>query len=404
MRKIWLIAISTYRRRIRSGMFLLFTLGLPLIMVIAGAIPWIQASRESPATSVGYVDQTGQLAPISEVTVEDADFTRTVSFTSYESIDAAETAVQRGDIAGFLVVPDGYFEDQIPTYYGEEEPGPLLDDGLSLFMLRAQLPDAPEWMVNRLENPAKYTFVAQTTGVSVEQGIGVVIRIGLPAVLAVVFGLAVFTGISQMGAVIVREKEQRAMEMVITSLRPRELVAGKVLGMTMLTLTQIAVWSVGGTAALLLYLAQATDVGTISIPWGVFIWAVLLGVPGYFLYALLASGLGILASDSQQAQQMAGILSFAGFVPFWMIGLFIESPDSALAVALTLFPLTAPTLGLFRMTLTQVPTWQLAGAVGILLVSLVATTWVVARIFRAAMLMYGQRPTPKQIWRAMREA
>lgn len=404
MNKLWLIATSTYRRRVRSGMFLLLTLGLPLIMVVAGAIPWIQASRESPTTGVGYVDQTGRLATVSQVTIEDAGLTQTVTFTRYESIDAAEAAVRSGEIPGFLVVPAGYFENQIPAYHGDEEPGPLLDDALAQFMLRAQLPDAPEWVVNRLENPADYTFVAQDSGVSVEQGPAVIIRVGLPAALAILFGLAIFTGISQMGAAIVREKDHRAMEMVITSLRPSELVAGKVLGMTMLTLTQLAVWTVGALAGLILFLMQNTDIGTISIPWDVLVWAALLCAPGYFLYALLAAGLGIIAGDSQQAQQMASGLGFLGMAPLYFAGILFQSPDSTLAVALTLFPLTAPILGLFRMTLTQVPLWQLAGAVGILLVSLVATTWIVARIFRAAMLMYGQRLTPRQLWRAVRQA
>jgi ABC-2 type transport system permease protein len=75
-----------------------------------------------------------------------------------------------------------------------------------------------------------------------------------------------------------------------------------------------------------------------------------------------------------------------------------------LAVGLTLFPLSAPMIALFRMALTDVPLWQLATSLGILIISLIGSVWFVARIFRAAMLMYGQSLNPRQILRALREA
>jgi ABC-2 type transport system permease protein len=400
MRKIWLIATTTYRRRIRSGTFLFLTFGLPVLMVIAGAIPFIRA-RGGDLPAVGYVDQTGRLAPVTQVPIEDA----TLTLTAYADTGAAQTAFQRGEIAGYLVIPDDYFQGQPAAFYAQEEPGGKLEEALTAFMRRAMLPDEPAWTLDRLADPSEVTYVARDSGEEeIAEGPAVVVRFATPLVLALVFALAVLTGASQMGSAIVREKDQRAMEMIITSLAPRELVAGKVLGMTLLSLTQVGVWAIGGGIAIGLALSSAVDVQTLSIPWEAPMWALLLGVPGYFLYAVLASGLGVIAGDSQQAQQLAGILGLLGLAPLWFMGLLINALNGPLAVALTMFPLTGPIIGLFRMALVEVPTWQLITSLAILMASLIGSIWLVARIFRAAMLMYGQALQPRQLLQALREA
>ncbi|MGD1995047.1 MAG: ABC transporter permease [Anaerolineae bacterium] len=402
MRKSWLVAVTTYRRRVRSTAFLLLTFGLPLLMVAVGAISILTQIRgELPP--VGYVDQTGQLATVESVAMDDGE---TLSLTSYPNVEAAQQALSNGEIDGYLVVPQDYLQEQaaLPTFYGEKNPNAKLESALTSFMRRALLPDAEEWAFERLEEPSDVTFVARQTGETVEQGAPLFVRVATPAFLALFFVLTVFTSANQMGSAVVREKEQRAMEMVITSLSPRELVIGKVLGMTLLSLTQVGVWVIGAGTAAGLALFGTLSIQDLSVPWWALLWAVLLGVPTYFLYAVLGSGLGVIAGDKQQARQLAGMLGFLGMGPLYLMGAIIDNLGGPLSVGLTLFPLTAPTIALFRMTLSDVPTWQLITSFGIIIVSLIITIWAVARIFRAAMLMYGQSLRPRQIVRALREA
>jgi ABC-2 type transport system permease protein len=398
VKKLWLVASATYRRRVRSGTFLFLTFGLPVLMIIAGSIPFIRNSGALPA--VGYVDQTGQLAPVTQVAVG----TATLHLISYAGTGAAREALLRDDIAGYLVIPQGYLEGQDAVFYGKEEPSDTLQEGLKLFIQHAMLPDAPAYVLERLANPAVVTYVAQDTGERVRQGPALLVQIGTPIVLALIFALAVFTGAGQMGAAVVREKDQRAMEMVVTSLRPSELVAGKVLGMALLTLTQVGIWTVGAGAAIFLALSSSTGLQGLNVPWEALIWAGLLGVPGYFMYAVIAAGLGVIAGDGQQARQLAGLLGMLGMAPLYFLGLLINALDSPIAIALTLFPLTAPMMALFRMALTTVPAWELAASLALILVALAASTWFVARIFRAAMLMYGQALRPREILSALRQA
>ncbi len=398
VRRTWLVAAATYRRRGFSGTFLLLTLAIPVLMVLAGAIPFLREMR-AELPRVGYVDQTAELAPVDAVVVDD----ETLDLVRYPDVDAAGQAFADGEIGAYLVIPQDYFEGGRPAFHGDSRPGSDLRTGLSRFMREALLPDAPAWQRTRLGNPSEVTFVSTETGERVAPGLGLIIRVAAPAFLALAFLLTVMTTTDQMGSAVIREKEQRAMEMVITSLSPVELVGGKVLGMTLLTLTQVGVWVLGGGVALGLALFGVLRPQDLSIPWFTVLWALLLGIPGYFLYAVLAAGLGIIAGDKQQARQLAGMLGFLGMSPVFFLGLIIENLDGGLGVGLTLFPLTAPVIALFRMLLTQVPTWQLALAFGILIATLAASIWFVARVFRAAMLMYGQPLRPRQILRALRQ-
>lgn len=399
MSKTWLVARSTYKRGVRSGTFLILTFLLPVIMVAAGAIPVLMSrSRELP--TLGYVDESGQLATVNEVAVGEG----TLHATRYAADSEARAAFARGEIAGYLLVPAGYLQGEQVRFFADREPSATLQGALAALLRHALAPDAPEWLFRRLENPASVTYVALEQDVTLTEGPALALRIAFPVALALLFAFIVFTGAGQMGSAVVREKEQRSMEMIITSISVRQLVMGNVLGMVLLSLTQMAVWVLGAIAALALVLTRQGGGVQLSLPWEALVWGLLLGIPGYLLYAVLSAGLGIIAGDRQQAQQLAGVLGFLGLFPFWFVGTLITAPNSPLAVALTLFPLTAPMFALLRMALAGVPTWQLLLSLAILVLSVLASIWFVARIFRSAMLIYGQSLRPQDIWRALRQA
>lgn len=386
MKKIWLIAAATFRQRVTSATFLILTLAVPVLSVIAGAFSILTGMGGETQQMLGYVDETGQLAPVETVQAED----RVIQFNAYESQEQAREAYQEGEVGAFLVVPAGYFQGEQPQYYGSDSPNEEVTQALQTFMRQAMLPDAPDWVFARLEDPSQRTFVALGSGETVQEGPALILRIVLPIALALFLAFALLFTSSQMGAAVVREKDRRAMEMVITSLRPIQLVAGKVLGIGMLSLTQFAVWGISAVVGVGFLLAGEVTLAELSLPWRVLLWAALLGVPGYFLYAVVAAGIGIIAGDTQQAQQLAGFLGFFGLVPMWFIGILIESPEGPLSVGLSLFPFTGPIVSLIRMSFVEVPFWQLAAGFSILVVSLLVAVWLVARIFRAAMLLYGK--------------
>ena len=399
MSKLWLVAKNTYQQRIRSSTFLLLTFGIPLIMVVAGAVPILSELRaEIPI--VGYIDQTGQMGEVEAVEYEE----ETLSLRPYADQAAGLEGLEAGKVGGLLILPEDYFEGGAPQYWAEKGPSEKLTGALEKALRTGLLSGAPAWQVERLEDPTNFTYASQSTGKRVSEGPAVIIRVAVPVFFAMVFVLAIFTGANQMGSVMVQEKDQRAMEMVITSISPRELVAGKVLGMTLLSMTQVAVWTLGAGTAVFLFFREDLIGHTLSIPWNALLWAGLLCVPGYFLFALVGAGLGVIAGDVTQARQLSGMLGFLGMGPLYLMGVIVNAVDGPLAVGLTLFPFTAPTIGLFRMALTEVPTWQFLTSLLILVGSLLISIWLVARVFRATMLLYGQKLKPAEILRAISQS
>lgn len=399
MNKLWLVAKNTYQQRIRSSTFLLLTFGIPLIMIVAGAIPILTELRaEIPA--VGYVDQTGKMGELERIEVED----EVLSLKSFPDEKSGLAGLENGEIGGLLILPADYFEGGAPQYQAGKEPSEKLTEALEKAIRTGLLSGAPAWQIERLEDPTNFTYTAQTTGKRVSEGPAVIIRVAVPVFFALVFVLAIFTGANQMGSVMVQEKDQRAMEMVITSISPRELVAGKVMGMTLLSMTQVAVWILGAGTAVFLLFREDLIGHALSVPWNALLWAGLLCVPGYFFFALVGAGLGVIAGDVTQARQLAGMLGFLGMGPLYFMGIIVNAVDGPLAVGLTLFPFTAPTIGLFRMALTEVPTWQLLVSVLILVGSLLLSIWLVARVFRATMLLYGQKLKPAEIMQAISQS
>jgi len=399
MKKLWLVITTTYRRRVRSGTFLFLTFGLPLVMVAASAIP-ILMMQDDALPTVGVVDQAGLVQSYTSIQMEAGD----LEFIAYPDMTAARAALAAGEIGGTLLIPADYPFGERVTYHADKRPGEALEEGLRRFMRRCILGEDGDWLAERLESPSAVIYKELTSGEVVPWGPGLLIHFIAPAVLSLLFALAVFTGASQLGSIMVREKEQRALEIVLTSLSPRQLVAGKIAGMTLLSMTQIAIWLLGGVIAVLLISQGSFSLSDVSVPWNAIGWSLLLGVPAYFLYATLAAGAGIIAGDSQQAQQLSGYLGMGIFVPFWMSMLLVSHPNGALAVGLTLFPLSAPVTAMVRMALTEVPAWQLWTAASGVLLSLVVVLAFVARMFRASMLLYGQAIRPRAIWRAMRDA
>ena len=186
---------------------------------------------------------------------------------------------------------------------------------------------------------------------------------------------------------VIGEKENRTAEVLLLSLRPRDLMLGKILGLSVIALFQMSIWLGAG----LIVLGRASDLwdtaAAISLPPGFILWALLYFILGFLLYGSLMGAIGTLAPNVREVGSITFIVLSPLMLPLMLNFIFINSPDSPLATALSLFPLTAPVAMATRLVSGQVPTWQLL--LGLL--SLAITTYLVillsARFFRADTLL-----------------
>jgi ABC-2 type transport system permease protein len=204
---------------------------------------------------------------------------------------------------------------------------------------------------------------------------------------------------------VIEEKTSRVFEVLLSSVKPMELLAGKILGVAAVGLTQYAVWILmalvagGGMIGSL-----RTQMGEINVPASLLFYFVLFFVLGYLLYSTMFAALGAVVNSEQEAQQLQMTVMWFLIIPMLVAQLVIRAPNSTAAVVLSLIPFFTPMLMFLRINLITPPAWQVALSIALLLATNFAVLWLSARIYRVGILMYGKRPTLPELVRWVRAA
>ncbi|MFQ5349971.1 MAG: ABC transporter permease, partial [Thermoanaerobaculia bacterium] len=208
---------------------------------------------------------------------------------------------------------------------------------------------------------------------------------------------------------VIEEKSSRIVEVVVSTVRPFELMMGKLVGICCAALTQLAVWlgtmvafTLPGVVSAMAWIPEEFDVPSIGA--GLIVHFVLLFLLGFFVFSTVYAALGSAFNNVQEAQQWAGFIVIFLVAPvlfFWMV---INDPDSTVSVVVSLIPMFTPLLMMLRIAIKTPPLWQVA--LGYLLTTAFTffMIWLSARVYRTGILMYGKKPTLKELWRWVRYA
>jgi ABC-2 type transport system permease protein len=226
----------------------------------------------------------------------------------------------------------------------------------------------------------------------------------LPFALGFLLAMAIITGGQYLLQGVSEEKESRILESLLCSVTPAELLTGKMLGLGSAGLTLVGVWIMAGafTSASVLSFIH------VSVPASLLILGLLYFLFGYIFYASIMMAVGSLTSNLREATQFSGYLTLLNVCPFWAMYVFINTPNSAFAVGMSLFPPTAATSMMLRMSASAVsgaviPPWQIATSLGLLAVSGFLTLLAGSKLFRLGMLLYGKTPNLPEIMRILRQ-
>lgn len=203
---------------------------------------------------------------------------------------------------------------------------------------------------------------------------------------------------------VIEEKSSRVVEIVLSSLRPFQLMAGKILGIAAVGLTQYAIWALFGLAAtryskplLTRFFPAAQAFEMPSIPAYIFIYFVIFFILGYFLYGTVYAAIGSMVNSEKEAQNLVMPVTMLLIVPILMMMFIIKAPNSSLSVFLSLIPFFAPVLMLLRVCVLLPPFVQVGGSILLLLLTIILMIWLTAKIYRVGILMYGKRPSFAEI-------
>ena len=202
----------------------------------------------------------------------------------------------------------------------------------------------------------------------------------------------------------------RTVEIMVSSLRPWELMLGKIIGVGAVGLAQIGVWVVvislgalfGLSAGATALAGQGIDIASLAIPWVTIALVLAFLVLGYLLYAGMFAGAGATISNETDAQQVALPVTMLIIVPFIAVQGVITSPNAPWAVAMSVIPFFSPLVMPSRLFVTSVPPWQTALSLVLLAAFVLGAAWVAGRIYRVGILMKGQRANLPEVLRWVR--
>ncbi|MGC9467323.1 MAG: ABC transporter permease [Anaerolineae bacterium] len=401
MRKLWLIVKHEYIRRVTEKSFLFSVLGIPLLIVGIGGISILIALGGGDDRPIGYVDHAAVLNSdvLSSLVEEQPRFGQ---MRAYPDEPSARSALQRGEIQAFYVVPEDYVSaKRVSVYYLEEGPGDRVSEDFEDFLRASLVARQPEGVQAVLSEG--FNLVVRSVDGRREVTESNVLSFLLPFIVSFFLFFAISTAGGYLLQAVTEEKENRVVEVMATSVSPAQLMGGKALGLMGVSLTQILVWLLVLGLGVVVAGRFFPPLAGIQIPWAMLGITALYFLPTYVLIAGVMTSIGAAVTELQQGQQISGIINMLFVLPIFFLTLVFTNPDSPVLVALTLFPTTSFLTILLRWSLASVPLWQMVVSWTLLAGAALTSVWLAGRVFRMGMLRYGQRLRIGGIIKGLRE-
>ena len=410
MKKIWLVMRNEMLTVLTRPSFWLGALGLPLvaglIFTVVGAVNKSASASQTisqvfsgPEESLpeGYVDLSGIILEIPESVPPG-------TFVPYQDETSARSALEVGDISAFYVVSEDYLKSGIITYVRPDF-NPIASSGgrsgMFTWILEVNLLDGDWLLANLINNPLEVEEISLAPANLQYEATSTVSWV-IPYAVTLLLYMLIMSSSSLLLGTISKEKENRVMEVLLTSITPRQLLTGKILGLGILGLGQALLWL--GTSYLLFNKSGQVFqmVAQINIPFSFLAWGIAFFLLGYAVYASLMAGLGAMAPNLREASQATFVVMMPLIIPlFFASTVFAEDPHGPIATVLSIFPLTAPVAMMSRLVSGGVPGWQPWLAAVLTLGTAIFIVRAVANMFRAQSLLAGRGFNVKVYLRAL---
>jgi ABC-2 type transport system permease protein len=397
MHNLWLIAKHEYRRTVFKRAFILVTLAIPLAMVAVIALAIFVGMSSENRLPVGYVDR----ADILGVTQQSPSAIPTGKVRAFPDKGTALAALEREEIQAFFVFPSDYPSTlQTDLYYLEEPPSSDVWGDFNYFVRANLVATYPDEIRKRLLEGPNITVhdIVSNREFSERSFVNII----LPFVASFFFFIATMLASGYMLQVVATEKENRTMEIMITSVTPGQLIGGKTVGLLAAALTQLFIYTIAAVVGLIVAAPRVEALQQVTVPWAYLGVMGLFFIPSYALIAAVMVAIGAAVTKVQEAQQVAGLLNMLFILPMILAVVIIRDPGNPLSVFLSLFPTTAFLTISLRWGLGTVPMWQIGIGWVLLIVTTIFMVWAAARVFRAGMLRYGQPLNLKTVMAVVR--
>lgn len=381
---------------VRKPSFWFFTVAFPVLILAFAFLPQLFVQRsvaeaqeslmaglKGPA--IPYVD----LAGVVQQVPEDAQ----PMFRRFADEAAAQAALEAGEIGHYYLIPVDFRQTGRVVSVAEHV-SPMTsgvgEDQLN-YVLRLNLAgDGPEALAlaQPIEAHEERSLAPATAGdTEPPEERSELTDFVIPFAVMFILFFVITMSAGYMLQSVAREKENRTAEILLTTLSPRELMLGKVVGLGIVALVQMGMWLGGGQLALLGGAVAVSALAGAALSLGFFVWALIFFLLGYVVYASALGALGAIAPTMREGSQFTFIMLIPLLIPLWLNSVFTNDPHGPVATALSLFPLSAPSAMMTRLAVGGVPAWQPFVALAGLLITAYLFVLLAARFFRADTLL-----------------
>ena len=403
MNKTLLLVKHEFLITVRRKAFIILTLAFPVIALLGILAGQVIPGMITPSTTIekiGYVDKVG----IFNQSINENN----IQLIAYSMEDDAKAALVKKDIKEYFIIGSDYISTGLIQRYtltSEIAPSETVQTVVRDFLLNNLLQGNTVNVIERAKNPINFASTTLTTAGTPATRQGGFAALILPYIFGILLMMAIFTSSGYLLQGLGEEKENRVMEILLSSISPKQLLAGKVLGLGAAGLVQIVVWLV--SANFLMRMASATwgnVIGSLQPPPEFLILGIIYFILGYLLMAVLMAGVGSVSPTAREGQQMSAFFIIPVIIPIYFMGLIMEHPENIVVKILTFIPITAPITVIVRLGLSEIPLWELLLSISILILSIWGFFVLCTKLFRTYLLMYGKRPDLKEIIRSFRNA
>jgi ABC-2 type transport system permease protein len=413
MHNTLLVARREYLEQIRSRGFRMSTIGLPVLFAL---VLFVAYSANKGAGShkhyiVASTDASIANAVRDQLTSQKQTYTRVdiVDPTAPGELDTINRLVRTKAVSGALILTP--HAGAVPTadYYsnssGDFITGAKLSDAIDKSIVNADLTS---------QGMPQSAAAAVVKGVNVKtwqiRKDGSIVKSNAEAtfwkgyVMAILLSMTTLIYGLNVARSIIQEKTSRIFEVMLATVKPGDMLAGKLLGVGSVGLTQILIWVVTAAALLATPIAAGMLTGQYAVhfSWTEGILFPVYFVLGFLLYSSLFAGLAATCETEQELQMYTPLAAAPTWLSFALIVVILNDSNSPLSIAASLFPPTAPIIMFLRMAAEMPPAWQFAVSIGLMIVSIWAILWISSRLYRVGILMYGKRATLPEIIRWLR--
>lgn len=408
MSKTWLVLKNEFREVVTKRSFLVTLFLLPIIgMVSLVVISALQKATGTdagtmvgnlfnPATKItmeGFIDQSGIMKSIPPGYEN--------RITRFDNEADAKQALSDGQIAAYYIIDKDFLENGKIIYVRPDfNPVGGSQQSSSIDALTAYaLTDGNLDLAYRVQDPINAVEVSLTEEEHRDSENPLTFII--PYVVTFLFYIVILTSSSLLLSSITNEKQNRTMEILMTSVTPQQMLTGKIIALGLVGLMQTVVWLASGMLMLQFSGQSFALSAAFQLPPSFLVWGILFFLGGYTIYASLMAGIGALVPNLKEASQTTTFVIIPLIVPLMLINSLIQTPDSSISVFLSIFPLTSPVSMMTRISAMQVPIWQISLSLALVYLTAFLLMRTIANLFRTQNLLSGSAFSPKVFFRLL---